>query len=82
MCAGNLAQVCGRSTFPMEAVQEFNKFGLECLAQTDSKLELRETAIGYFSEISKILKSDMAPILGTVLTEIMKSLNSEDGIKP
>jgi hypothetical protein len=55
---------------------------LECLQQTDSKLELRETAIGYFSEISKILKSDMAPILSTVLTEIMKSLNSEDGIKP
>jgi hypothetical protein len=51
------------------------------LTQADSKLELRETAIGYFSEISKILKSDMAPILSIVLTEIMKSLASEDGIK-
>lgn len=55
---------------------------MQCLAQTDSKLELREQAIGYFSEISKILKSDMAPVLSTVLTEIMKSLASEDGIKP
>lgn len=47
----------------MEAVQEFNKFGLECITHSDSKLELRETAIGYFSEISKILRSDMKPIL-------------------
>lgn len=62
----------------MQAVSEFNMFGLQCLAQQDSKLELRETALGYFSEISKILKSEMAPILETVLTEIMKTLASEE----
>jgi hypothetical protein len=42
---------------------------------------LRETAIGYFSEISKILKSDMAPIFETVITEILKSVESDEGIK-
>ena len=60
MCAGNLAQSCGQSNFPEEALEEFTRFGIECLQQTDAKCELKETAINYFSEISKIMKSRMA----------------------
>ena len=82
MCAGNLANVCGKEVFPKQALEEFTKFGLECLVHQDSKLELRETAIGYFSEISKILKSEMQPIFDTVITQIIKSLESEEGILP
>lgn len=82
MCAGNLASVCGKDVFPQQALEEFTKFGLECLAQEDSKLVLRETAIGYFSEISKILKSSMQPIFDTVINQIIKSLESDDGIHP
>ena len=65
----------------MEAIEVFSQFGLQCFKETDNKLELREQAFGYFSEISKILKSDMAPILPTVLENIFKSAISEDGIK-
>lgn len=82
MCAGNLANVCGKEVFPKQALEEFTKFGLECLVQKDSKLELRETAIGYFSEISKILKSEMQPIFDTVINQIIISLESEEGIVP
>jgi len=82
VCAGNLAYVCGKDAFPKLALEEFTKFGLECLAGTDSKLELRESALGYFGEISKVLKSEMQPIFDTVITEIIKSIESEDGIVP
>lgn len=81
MCAGNLANACGKEKFPAQALEEFTKFALECLNQEDAKLELRETALGYFSEIAKILKSGMAPIFETVLNQVIKSLESEDGIK-
>ena len=57
MCAGNLAQACGKENFPQAALEEFTKFGLECIQQQDAKFELRETAIQYFSEVAKILKS-------------------------
>lgn len=81
MCAGNLAQTCGKDKFPREALEQFTKFGLECLAQQDAKLELRETAFGYFSEISKIMRSEMAPIFPTIFAEILKSITNEDGVK-
>lgn len=74
--------MCGKEKFPMEAIEVFSQFGLQCLQQKDNKLQLREQAIGYFSEISKVLKSDMKPILKTVLEEVMKSLVSEEGIVP
>ena len=60
MCAGNLAQACGNNNFPETALEEFTRFGIDCLQQTDAKYELKETAINYFSEISKIMKSRMA----------------------
>ena len=33
MCAGNLAQACGKDNFPQEALEEFTKFGLICIQQ-------------------------------------------------
>jgi len=64
----------------MAALEEFTKFGLECIQQKEAKFELRETAIGYFSEICKIMKSQMAPIFELVLTETLKSCENEDGL--
>ena len=57
MCVGNLAQACGAKEFPQQALEQFTRFSLECIQQTDANCELKETAINYFSEISKILKS-------------------------
>lgn len=65
----------------MEAIEVFTKFALQCLDEKDNKLQLREQAFGYFSEISKILKSDMKPVLARVLEEILKTCVSEDGMK-
>jgi hypothetical protein len=65
----------------MEAIEVFTKFALQCLDEKDNKLQLREQAFGYFSEISKILKSEMKPILARVLEEILKTCVSEDGMK-
>lgn len=30
-CAGNLAQACGHEQFPQEALEEFTRFGIDCL---------------------------------------------------
>ena len=81
MCTGNLAAVSGKDKFPREALTEFTNFALECLEQKDSKFQLRETAISYFSEICKVLKSDMAPIFEKILNELGQSVASEDGIQ-
>ena len=80
MCAGNVAAACGKANFPQEALEEFTKFGLECIQQQDAKYELRETAISYFSEISKILRSEIAPILPQIIPPILKACASNDGI--
>lgn len=32
MCAGRLAAACGKENFPMEAVDGFTKFGLQCIS--------------------------------------------------
>ena len=80
MCTGALASVAGKDKFPREALEEFTKFGLECLAQEDAKFQLRETAIQYFTEISKVLKSEMAPIFNIILEQVLKTAASEKGI--
>ena len=58
-CAGSLAQICGEN-FPQDALEEFTRFALECLQQTDAKFELKETAINYFAQISQVMRSKMA----------------------
>ena len=79
MCAGKLASACGKETFPTQAVDEFTKFALECLKQdTSNKLELRETAITYFSDLSVLIKEDMKPVFDEVITEIIKTCVKED----
>lgn len=40
----------------------FTNYGLKFL-QEKNRYELRETAISYFAEISKILKAEMSPII-------------------
>ena len=77
MCAGNLAQACGDSNFPQEALTTFTTFALECLQQTDAKYELKETAINYFSEISKILKSKMESIIPVIVPLVLESTNTK-----
>jgi hypothetical protein len=79
MCAGRLAAACGKDQFPTQAVDVFTKFGLECL-KADNKYELRETAMTYFSDLSTLLKEDIAPVFDQVLNEIIKSMNAEDEI--
>ena len=80
MCAGNLAEACGETNFPQQALEEFTRFGLECLKQDDSKYELRETAINYFSEISKILKSKMAPLIPQIIPSILEATETKVGM--
>jgi hypothetical protein len=46
-----------------------------------NKFELRETAISYFAELARILKSEMAPIIDQVLTEILNTCKSNAGVK-
>ena len=78
MCAGNLISSCGDSSnFPQEALERFTSFGLECLKQADAKYELKETAINYFSEISKVLRSQMAPIIPMILDQILESTETK-----
>lgn len=61
-CAGRLAASCGHEEFPQQASEVFTQFALECLKCDNKKLELRETGIGYFSDLSVLIKEDMAPI--------------------
>ncbi len=77
MCAGNLANASGHEHFPQEALEKFTAFGLECLQQSESKFELKETAINYFSEIAKILKSKMAPIIPLIIEHILSSTETQ-----
>ena len=80
MCAGKLASACGKDNFPKEAIEVFTMFGLECL-KSDNKFELRETAISYFSDLSVLMKEDIAPVFETVMTEIIKTCMQEDQMK-
>lgn len=52
----------GKERFPKECIEVFTKYALELLTQED-KYELRETAMSYFAELARILKSEMAPII-------------------
>jgi hypothetical protein len=78
MCAGRLASSCGKDNFPPQAIEVFTAFGLECLKQDGNKLELKETAISYFSDLSILIKEEIAPIFDTVLNEIIKTMMAED----
>jgi hypothetical protein len=62
MCAGQLASAVGKEKFPQECIEVFTKYALEFLTHED-KFELRETAVSYFAELARILKTDMAPII-------------------
>lgn len=77
MCAGNLASACSEENFPQEALETFTRFALECLQQTDAKYELKETAINYFSEISKIQKSKMAQLIPVIVPHILESAQTK-----
>lgn len=70
MSAGRLAQACGKEHFPQQAIEVFTTFGLQCLKSTD-KYELKETAMGYFSDLSYLLKEEMAPIYDEVISSIL-----------
>ena len=72
MCAGKLASSCGKEQFPQAAIEVFTQFGLECL-KSDNKFELRETGITYFSDLSVLIKEDMAPVFDQVMVEIIKT---------
>ena len=78
LCAGNLASACGPGNFPSEALERFTQFALECLQQTtDSKFELKETAMNYFAEIAKILKSQMAQIVPLIIDPIIEATETK-----
>lgn len=81
LCAGNLAQACGKENFPQDALEAFTKFGLQCIQSAEQKYELKSTAIGYFSEICKILKSQLAPIFEIILNSTIQACESEAGLK-
>lgn len=77
MCAGNLAFSCGPGNFPGDALERFTQFALECLQQNESKFELKETAMNYFSEIAKILKSQMAQIIPMIIEPILAATETQ-----
>lgn len=79
MCAGQLASAVGKDRFPMECIEVFTKHALTFI-QEQNKFELRETAISYFAELSRIMKDDMAPIIEQVLTEVLSSCKSDKGV--
>lgn len=79
VCVGHLAAAVGRENFPAEKLEQFTKFGL--MAIKEEKQEIRETSIGYFSSIVKILKTDIGPIVPTILEEVLKSIASQGGIR-
>lgn len=81
MCAGNLAQACGKANFPQAALEEFTRFAIQCLQHEESIFELKETAMNYFGEISKIMKSDMAPIIPTIIEPILTEVGAELALK-
>ena len=72
MCAGKLASSCGKDKFPTQAIEVFTAFGLECLKE-DNKFELRETSISYFSDLTVLIKEEIAPVFDQVMTEILKT---------
>ena len=76
--AGFLAQSCGTGNFPVDMLEEFTKFGLDCLQQNDSKYELKETAMNYFGEISKILRSKMEPLIPAIIDVAIASMESQE----
>jgi len=69
----------GKEKFPKDCIEVFTKYALEFLAL--DKFELRETAISYFAELVRILKSEMQPIIDVVVSEILKSCKSEAGFQ-
>jgi len=77
MCAGNLAESCGDDEFPQQYLDEFTRFGFECLKQTDTKFELKETAINYFSMIAKVMKSKMANIIPIIIEPILEACETK-----
>ena len=79
MCVGNLAQACGANEFPQQALEQFTRFSLEILQQIDANCELKETAINFFSEISKILKSQMARLIPQIVPLILEACDIEIG---
>jgi hypothetical protein len=81
MCAGRLASSCGRDVFPAQSIDEFTKFGLECLKSTE-KYELKETAFTYFSDLSSLLREEMAPVFEPVMNAILMTMNADDDHDP
>lgn len=77
MCIGKLASSCGRERFPEEAISVFTNFALSCLNEKDNKLELRETAFNFFSDLSYLIKEGIQPIFEQILTEILKSCKED-----
>jgi hypothetical protein len=77
MCAGKLAAACGKEVFPTQAIEIFTAFGLECL-KVDNKFELRETSISYFSDLTVLLKEEIAPVFNQVMNEVLKTCMKED----
>ena len=83
MCFGRLASSCGKENIPKEAIDTFTQFAISCLsAEQDNKLELRETAFGYFGDIAVIEKQHIdSAVFETVLREILRTCNSESEMK-
>lgn len=68
MCSGRLFAALGREQCPDQTIKVFSDFAMSCLTQdSDSKLELRETALSYFGDLAILLKEDINPIANQVL---------------
>lgn len=81
MCAGRLASSVGKEQFPKDMLAGFTKFALQCLKQEGNKLELRETAVTYFADLTVLVKEDISEIFDEVMDEILKTCNTEDEFK-
>ena len=78
MCVGRLASAVGREQFPDDLLVGFTNFAMSCLKQEGNKLELRETAMTYFSDLAVLVKEEIADIFDEVVGEILKTCHAED----
>ena len=76
--AGKLAAAVGSDKFPKDALEGFVVFAKDCLKQDTNKMELRETAMTFFYELSCLLGEGIAPIFPEVMPEILKTCTRDD----
>ena len=72
-----LARSIGEENFKPIA-EDSIQLGLQLISTTEDP-DIRKSSYGLFAAVSSILKEGMAPVLTTVVTHIMTSLQNKEG---